>query len=652
MSMQVINNLGQQKLDKITRNIILKNLKFFDYEKKEFKKILLIQPPDGDKNIFDNKRAKEKKYENFPAYGLAVLASHLKPDYQCKVLNLNDVVIDNARENSIEDFDYDKCVHESIDAVIKDFCPDLIALTCMFSQTHASMVNVANYIKSKNIKIPICVGGVHVSNSFQNIKTRPDLIKDLENCDFIFLLEAEIAFKNFIDCLNSKIEFEDLSQVCFNFSSDKFLFQKITRPKGLDVDKIPDFSLLDLKKTSSNGRIGAYKFLLDPNKTIFATSISNRGCRGKCTFCSVRNFNGVGVRGRCVDSVIEELKILKNEHGVNHIMWLDDDLLYNEKRSIDLFNKMVKENLNITWDAGNGLVAKSCTYDVLKAAADSGCIGAKIGMESGNPQVLRDIHKPGTVKNFLDAAENLRKVPEINAGVYIMIGFPNETYQMILDTIEVCIQMDLDWYTINPLTPLPNTPVFDEMLEGGMIDGADFKNTSYVNGSFGKLKKVDFLSKDFRKAFDKDKNTVPSKHEIDDIWAYMNFHLNFVRLLEEKRPIKLDQQFKWLKYICEIVSPDNVFAKYFFGYLHKKLNGSIPNDLILELKKVLKNNKYWSQRFDNFQLSTKHLENQNFSEVAELVRVRESLKNTARPVSALKNIHKKSYQNEPQKLIV
>ena len=69
-----------------------------------------------------------------------------------------------------------------------------------------------------------------------------------------------------------------------------------------------------------------------------------------------------------------------------------------------------------------------------------------------------------------------------------MIGFPNETYQMILDTIEVCIQMDLDWYTINPLTPLPNTPVFDEMIEAGMIDGADFQKTSYVNG-FGKLKK-------------------------------------------------------------------------------------------------------------------------------------------------------------------
>ena len=43
---------------------------------------------------------------------------------------------------------------------------------------------------------------------------------------------------------------------------------------------------------------------------------------------------------------------------------------------------MVKEKLNITWDASNGLVAKSCTYEVLKAAADSGCIGVRIGMES------------------------------------------------------------------------------------------------------------------------------------------------------------------------------------------------------------------------------------------------------------------------------
>ena len=66
-------------------------------------------------------------------------------------------------------------------------------------------------------------------------------------------------------------------------------------------------------------------------KRKISTILSNRGCRAQCTFCSVRNFNGVGVRRRTIDSVIEELKILKFEHGIDHIMWLDDDFYIIEK---------------------------------------------------------------------------------------------------------------------------------------------------------------------------------------------------------------------------------------------------------------------------------------------------------------------------------
>ena len=641
MSIEIINNFGGLEINSNVISGIEGNLALFGYKKKEFKKILFIQPPNGDKSIFDPQMARDKKYENFPPYGLAVLAANLKNDYSCEILNLNDVVIDEACKKDNINFNYDKAFTNSLDTTINRFKPDIIALTCMFSQTHKSLINVAEYIK-KNYDLPICAGGVHVSNSFTNLKTRDDFVKDLSKIDFLFLLEAEIAFKNFLNFLNNKIEMPELSQIFLNFEKNKYYFVKTTRPGVEDVNVVPDFSLLNIKKTSENGRIGAYKFLLDPDKTVFATSISNRGCRGQCTFCSVRNFNGKGVRGRCVESVIDELKILKFEHGVNHIMWLDDDLLYNEKRSIELFNRMTEEKLDMTWDASNGLVAKSCTYEVMKAAEESGCIGVRIGMESGNPKVLRDIVKPGTVKNFLDAAENLRKIPEINAGVYIMIGFPGETFQMILDTIEVCLQMDLDWYTINPLTPLPNTPVFDEMVEAGMIEGADFQKTSFVNGSFGALKKRDFLSKDFRKAFDKNKDSIPTKQDIDDIWAYMTFHLNFVRLLEEDRPIKLDQQFKWLKYISEIVSPDNVFAKYFLGYLYHRSGKDIPKNLILDLKKILSTNTYWRERFDNFALSVDHLENADFSEISTLVSERKMLKIKARSKDTLRNIHKKT----------
>ena len=65
--------------------------------------------------------------------------------------------------------------------------------------------------------------------------------------------------------------------------------------------------------------MGSYTGLI-PEKKRFATVLSNRGCRAKCTFCSVRNFNGRGVRRREVSSVIDELLMLREVYGVEHIM--------------------------------------------------------------------------------------------------------------------------------------------------------------------------------------------------------------------------------------------------------------------------------------------------------------------------------------------
>ena len=91
------------------------------------------------------------------------------------------------------------------------------------------------------------------------------------------------------------------------------------------------------------GKIGSF-FCLKPKESKITTVLSNRGCRAQCTFCSVRTFNGVGVRRRSVESVIEELKILKYEYDIEHVMWLDDDFLYDTQESMNLFNSIIKNN--------------------------------------------------------------------------------------------------------------------------------------------------------------------------------------------------------------------------------------------------------------------------------------------------------------------
>jgi len=407
--------------------------------------------------MFNYGTGKRGRYWNFAPYGLGTIATHLRnSDIGVEILNLNNVVLKACGESEREgDFDFDKAWQDAVAAAIKNFSPDFIGLTCMFTQTHKSTINVCNEIKRLAPSVPVAIGGVHITNSFVNDKTSNSLVKDLAQADLFFVYEAELALKGFIQIVNKTEPVEKLSQIFFNSGERHFYFPNKVIPDNSDLNVIPSHDLMDTSELSSYGRVGSFSMLKEKGTKV-TTVLSNRGCRARCTFCSVRNFNGASVRTRSVQSVIDELLMLRNDYGIDHVMWLDDDFLYDHNRALELFNEMVRQQVGITWDCTNGVIAASCTDEIIAAAAESGCIGFNIGMESGNPHILRKIKKPGTVKTFLKAAEILQKYEQINARVFLMIGFPGETYRMILDTINVSLAMNLDWYNVTILQPLPN----------------------------------------------------------------------------------------------------------------------------------------------------------------------------------------------------
>ena len=206
---------------------------------------------------------------------------------------------------------------------------------------------------------------------------------------------------------------ENLKQLAIRNKKDIF-FANRERPEGDELNVIPDHDAMNSDQLSNFGKVGNFNFLINKNDRI-TTILSNRGCRAQCTFCSVRNFNGKKIRTRSIQSIIDELLFLRDYQDIKHVMWLDDDLLYNTGRTIELFNEMVKQNVEITWDASNGVIAASVTDEIMSAAQESGCLGVVIGMESGNPKILREIRKPGTVDIFIRAAEVLKNYPKINS---------------------------------------------------------------------------------------------------------------------------------------------------------------------------------------------------------------------------------------------
>ena len=575
----------------------------------QYQRILLINPPDVDSSLFDWPTAKRGRANNYPAYGLGVLARHLLNNgFEVEILNLNHELLKvvHALDQPV---DYDTIWQFILKANVIEFKPDFIGVTCLFSVTGKSLTNVCKYLRTIT-EAPIAIGGVHVTHDVDAI------LKETE-ADMAFLNESENALIRFL-------KGEGLSQVVLKDGS-KHLDKVIPTEDELNV--IPPFEMMDVENHSLYGTLGSW-YGFRYKDTRIATALSNRGCRAHCSFCNVRSFNGVGVRQRSIDSVLDELQILK-DRGVGHIIWLDDDLLMREERAIALFEGMVKRKLNMTWDATNGVIAASLKREVVAAAAASGCIGLALGIESGNEQILRSIKKPGTPRIFRRAAEVLKDFPQINVRALLIIGFPGETMGQIQDTINLCEEMNLDWHNLAILQPWKNTPIYDAMVDQGLLgeEGKLKDDTSpYQLGPYsrqraveqGKIQQSHYGEKkggdglvDFS-----DLNRVPKTKELDDIWFYMNVRLNFERLFRETRQVKLQQQLTWLEYVSTRTAPDNALILYFYAYLQWRVLGEIEDDLIMAIAERLDQSDYWKDKFNLFGLDLKQIVYYNFPKTA------------------------------------
>ena len=155
-------------------------------------RVLIVIPPDADKRMFNYATAKRGRYWNFPPYGPGFLAAHLRDEgLQVDMLNLNDEVLKacqtSARE---EDFDFDREWKTALTRKVRSFSPDLVGISCMFSQSHDSTVTVTNEVKSQFPHIPIALGGVHITNWLVNVDTSASFVMDFSNVNFIFTYEA------------------------------------------------------------------------------------------------------------------------------------------------------------------------------------------------------------------------------------------------------------------------------------------------------------------------------------------------------------------------------------------------------------------------------------------------------------------------------
>lgn len=291
--------------------------------------------------------------------------------------------------------------------------------------------------KARLLGKTVVMGGPHVSFN---------LAEALENCDFVVVGEGEESMVELVDVLEGKRSPEKVRGLAFK-KGEEVVFTG-HRPLICNLDELPspDLSLID-----------GYK------KIRIAPVMTSRGCPHSCSFCSVTRMFGRKYRSRSPEKVIEDLKKL----GKKAVFFYDDNFTHNRKRLIEICQGIIDAGLKIAWSAQTRIDIGRFP-EVLKKMKQSGCQLVHIGFESVNRAALEKFHKGVSPDSYPALIKAIREAGIRIHGMFVL-GSDEDTVETVRETVRFARQQKLFSVQFLVLTPLPGTPVFQDLLASGRL---------------------------------------------------------------------------------------------------------------------------------------------------------------------------------------
>ncbi len=189
---------------------------------------------------------------------------------------------------------------------------------------------------------------------------------------------------------------------------------------------------------------------------------TTRGCPHQCDFCHVTHFFGKTYRCRPVEEVIEEVKRLDGEF----VVFIDDNIAGNRHYAKELFTRL--KPLKKKW-ASQASMTLTRDPELLKLAAESGCVSLFIGIESLSSENLKEVNKAfNRVSQFEEAMKALHDYDIMILAGFIF-GLDHDDEGVFERTLRFCERNRIELPTFFILTPLPGTALFQRMESEGRL---------------------------------------------------------------------------------------------------------------------------------------------------------------------------------------
>jgi len=218
----------------------------------------------------------------------------------------------------------------------------------------------------------------------------------------------------------------------------------------------------------------------DANDTIVEciSIITSAGCPYSCIYCPYPLGYGRKIVHKSIKLIGDEIEFLKKNFDITGFSFRDQLFTHDHKRVMDLCDEIISRGLNIKWHVEAR--ADEVNEELLTKMKEAGCFRIHYGVETGSPELLRKIGKPGLSIEAIKRAFKLTKELGMATTAHIMVGLPGEDQKTLNDTLNLLCELNPDAVNVNLTTPYPGTRLFKMASEKGWISTYDWsKYTSY-----------------------------------------------------------------------------------------------------------------------------------------------------------------------------
>lgn len=335
-----------------------------------------------------------------------------------------------------------------LEASVKDIQPKLVCFSVPFPGNLYSAFRCAQYIKKQFPHIKTAMGGGFPNTELRELKDK----RVFEFFDFITLDDGELPIEllhHFICHFeegdsramleqaqqSSSIEFKRT----FLLENNQVVYKNNTTRSDYKQSQVgtPDYSDLLLDKYISVIEIA------NPMHSLWSDGRWNKltmahGCYwGKCTFCDISLDYIKLYEPIAAKILVDRMEEILAQTGENGFHFVDEAAPPALMKEVAL--EIIRRKLSVTWWT-NIRFEKSFTYDLCLLLKASGCIAVSGGLEVASDRLLALIQKGVTVEQVAQVTRNFTE-SGIMVHAYLMYGYPTQTVQETIDSLEMVRQM-------------------------------------------------------------------------------------------------------------------------------------------------------------------------------------------------------------------